>query len=145
VELSLLKNEGQPTCTRCSCLMPAGQVNPGSSCKRKGSAGTVAADSPTGCGEGTAPPCSFYLSPRLSLACLNCRGFEGGAVLCTVPAPTRTSIGTAALLSAHQMAEFSSKDKDLIYAHASQSTYILVLEDLLAIKFSSEIPKSRGT
>lgn len=143
-----MKPSGEQRTAKIYCVLMLDACGPdksGELLSREGKCRTVTDDSPTGCGEGTAPPCSFYFSPSLSLACLNCHGFEGGSVLCTVPAPTRTSIGTAALLSAHQMAEFSSKDKDLIYAHASQSTYILVLEDLLAIKFSSEIPKSQGT
>lgn len=34
-------------------------------------------------------------------------------MLCTVPVPNMKSIGTAALPTTHQMAEFPIKDKDL--------------------------------
>lgn len=75
--------------------------------------GAIVTESFTGFGEGPAPLCSFYFSPTLSLACLNCHCFGGGSMLSTIPAPTMKSTGTAALLPTHQMAEFPSKDNNL--------------------------------
>lgn len=108
------QNIVMPTPAPCSCMMPVGQAKLGPVVKER----EVQAWGYCGWvfhwlwGRSCTSLHLLFLSYPVS--CLvNCHCFGGRTVLCTIPAPTMRSTGTAALLTTHQMAEFPSKDNDL--------------------------------